>query len=751
MLRKILSRLIALLLLLLFYACSGKTPCKVVMLYSFDEHDKGYGHTRQKIVKALEEKGFQVDFREVYLRYGHATQRMVAKTLEDSLNSLKKWNPDLILVKGDQALDEMLRSYNELTLSKPVLFHGVHFLDEVQMASRSNFSGYWDAPDFWQNLKMIPQLLGENVVIDVNYSKTELGKIRHKRLMESLRGRNVEIMQQELLPGDVQDSAYIDESVIRFSAQPEVRLNMVAIPNMTCQGLLRFINNRSSGHDKSFLISKFEYSTHIVASYYQIPIFSAVNDGFMDDMGVVGGYFANEDTEIDEISSLAAQVLNDGNMSHKIFHSQKQYNFDYNLLEQYNIDQSLLPQGSLVVNVPFYHRHKVFIWVLSGVAVLLLLFGMYYLGFVRRQAIKEVEMARLQQKSIDSILNSLEQSSVFTCDITADNVLHLASSHRSITGWDKDEFTFVELMEHVYWQDIEMLQDRLHHIFEEEPTPLEFRFMIKGESVWFSFNYSVVSVGNASMICGICENIQERKEQEQAYVNAKKVAEEAENKQSFLENLNHEIRTPLNAIVGLSDVICNDDGTLDKETKAQYVDTINKNNEALLQLISNILEISRIDSGYSKMDLQRVNMLDFLNELEGNEKGGINPRLKFFVLKEGVENIYINVDKERLAQALHHLISNANKFTKKGYIAINCWVDSFTKEIGIAVEDSGCGIEQKQLKAIFNRFYKTDDFSRGTGLGLSICDAIVSKLNGRMMVASKINKGSTFTIVLPLG
>ena len=225
---------------------------------------------------------------------------------------------------------------------------------------------------------------------------------------------------------------------------------------------------------------------------------------------------------------------------------------------------------------------------------------------------------------------------------------------------------------------------------------------------------------------------------------AKDRAEESNRlKSAFLANMSHEIRTPLNAIVGFSTLISESE---DKEEIKEFAKIIHANNELLLNLINDILDMSKIEAG----------ILDFLyTEVEINELIQTLWRSYRFKIKEGVEfrtelpaeSYIIHTERNRLSQVLANFINNACKYTFEGMITIGYEIRK--DDIYFFVTDTGKGIAEENISRVFDRFAKLDSFTQGTGLGLSICELIIKHLGGEIGVESSVGKGSTFWCTVP--
>lgn len=246
------------------------------------------------------------------------------------------------------------------------------------------------------------------------------------------------------------------------------------------------------------------------------------------------------------------------------------------------------------------------------------------------------------------------------------------------------------------------------------------------------------------MLC-INFDITQLKETEQMLIKAKDKAEEADRlKSAFLANMSHEIRTPLNAIIGFSSML---EEAEDQEEKHQYITIIEDNNKLLLQLISDILDLSKIEAGTFDIIPEKVNAKQLCSDLFQAMQMKVTPQVELR-LKDDLPELTFTSDKNRLYQVLLNFVTNAFKFTSEGSITIDYQING--NEVKFSVQDTGMGVEPEKQEAIFTRFVKLNSFIPGTGLGLPICQSIVTQLGGKIGVESEPGKGSCFWFKHPI-
>ena len=304
---------------------------------------------------------------------------------------------------------------------------------------------------------------------------------------------------------------------------------------------------------------------------------------------------------------------------------------------------------------------------------------------------------------------------------------------------------------HFHPEDRAVMIDFLDKVIKGESSKLSRDVRIRradGNYTWTRVNVLVRNYQpQDNIIEMLCINfdITELKETERMLIGAKEKAEEADRlKSAFLANMSHEIRTPLNAIVGFSSLL---EEAEDAEEKHLYATIIEENNKLLLQLISDILDLSKIEAGTFDIIPEQVDAQQLCNELLQSMQVRATEQVEILLAPE-LPKLTFTSDKNRLYQVLLNFVTNALKFTSEGSIVIDYRING--NEVRFSVQDTGMGIEPEKQEAIFTRFVKLNNFIAGTGLGLPICQSIVTQLGGKIGVESEPGKGSCFWFTHPI-
>ena len=325
-------------------------------------------------------------------------------------------------------------------------------------------------------------------------------------------------------------------------------------------------------------------------------------------------------------------------------------------------------------------------------------------------------------------------------------------------GYSREEFINHGWMDVIHQEDRDKLEERGQELISHGALSIDFRVRHKNGSYLFVSSKNVIissKEGDPDMILTILRDVTERKRETEELEQAKERAEESDMlKSAFLANMSHEIRTPMNSIVGFSNLLVNPG--LDEAARNMYVQRIVRNSELLLALISDIIDLAKIESkqlpliyGKQKLSVLIAEMKQYgLEETSRLNKTGIE-----IITDQAEDDCEIETDVVRISQVMKNLVNNAIKFTESGKVRIGCKASASKKNVTLFVEDSGVGISADNFKLIFDQFRQVDGSNTrkfgGTGLGLAICKNLVEMMGGRIWVESTKCMGALFQVELP--
>ena len=301
--------------------------------------------------------------------------------------------------------------------------------------------------------------------------------------------------------------------------------------------------------------------------------------------------------------------------------------------------------------------------------------------------------------------------------------------------------------EHAIEQFADLIAGRISEFHEVYPI----HWYNDHEYEWLETQSSIPKYeinGDLRQLIGSARVITAQKQMEESLRIAKEEAERSNTlKSAFLANMSHEIRTPLNAIVGFSELLAD---AQDEEEKKEYLNIIKNSNALLLQLVGDILDLSKIEAGTLEFSFADHDLSEIMEELERTARMKISDSAIEVACKERMPGCTIHTDRGRLSQVMHNFINNAAKFTGQGHIHFG-YRKLPDDRWYFYVEDTGCGIPSDKIDNIFGRFVKLDAKAKGTGLGLAISKSIIERLGGEIGVTSVNGEGSTFWFRLPAG
>lgn len=246
----------------------------------------------------------------------------------------------------------------------------------------------------------------------------------------------------------------------------------------------------------------------------------------------------------------------------------------------------------------------------------------------------------------------------------------------------------------------------------------------------------------------LCEKDSLVESEKQLRIIKEKAVEANRLKTVFIANISHEVRTPLNAIVGFSELLVND--SYPEDEKISFAATINHSSELLMNLINDVLDLSRLESGNYSFTVREWDAVTLCHEAVVPYENKTSPGVKL-TCSSSLESYKLNTDRYRIHQLLGHLLSNAAKFTEQGEVNLSFEVDEASNVVRFIVTDTGCGIPKEKQAAVFRRFEKLDDYKSGVGLGLSICTLIADRLNGTLAIDPTYENGARFVFTHPCG
>lgn len=721
-------------------SCSPEEERRVLVIHSYEDSYAGYPVFDKLIKKEFRKKNIKADLCVLYLDCESYLEKEELERMNFMLDSVANWKPEVIIVNEDQATYSLLKCGNPLVKQTPVVFAGVNYPNWELIEQYPNVTGFHDKLDFKANIEMARKLWGQDISFFSLLDNTFLDRKIRTDIKEQIKGGNIVYLQHALLKKEhakLRMDGYVSFTEIPVRSASE----------RSDGSLMWFLSSYSK--DRCYIQAKRDFTTVNISNITSSPCLTAINEAFGLNEKFLGGYFTSVPTQVREEVDAATAILHGKSPADIPFReSLKEYMIDWRIMDQLNIPISKIPSEYTIINIPFKVKYNVLWWSIILTSVFLLLTIIICLIFLyrREQKRKKKALSALADEK-ETLALAIEGGNTYVWRMEGELFIFEKSFWQSL-GMKARDLTIEDMIRFVHPDQRENFMKNWKNLStaHKEIVQLLCDFNRKGYQ-WWEFRYTTTCTGKCRT-AGLLLNIQAFKERERELEEARKLAEKAELKESFLANISHEIRTPLNAIVGFSTMLASNE-VLTEEEKQDYIQTINHNNELLLKLISDVLELSRIKAGYMSFSLEQCRIDELMNNIYNTHQMLILPPIEF--LKEFDENVHIeiNIDKGRITQVIGNFLSNACKFTRQGYIKLGYKYIPERMEVKIYVEDTGQGIEPQEQKIIFNRFYKHDEFAQGTGLGLSICQSIVEKLNGRIELWSEPGKGSCFTIILP--
>ena len=730
-------------------------PAKhVVVMFSNTADQYAYIEFRKTLEKKFDKLGVKADITYLYLeceRFSHDIEIQHAKVLvEDVMRSRRI---DALITVGDQATYSLAQTGMDIVHNVPWVFVGVMYPNAKILENHTNLRGFTNTPDVPRNILLSKTLTG-NAATFTLIDRTYLDKLTMRNINEQLAGRNDIINNLDWKYAIVQlEQHHRDKGSITPFSLRNISSNTAMKEDQAYQGTMNLLHATRRYSEMTYIQFKFDTAALALIGFrMEKPMLTAVWLEFgKPGSNFLGGYFVSGTTMAnDAATSLSETFKGQRSKGPQLRASKNDYLIDYQVAKRYGYTIETLPEGMKVVNLGWRDRYPRMTITLITLAILLILSLFIYMYIVMRRERKEKRIA-MEQKEHEQQMYSMAvlNSNTFVWERMGD-VLNITNSfwqHFNLHAHPIDIHDFARF---IHPDDVPIYLDGTKKTMRGETSTNEVRadFTGQGTYSWWQIRARgiVNEEGKFVKSYGMLIDVEDFKQREQALEEARKLAEEANLKESFLANMSHEIRTPLNAIVGFSNLLASNE-EFEEEDRKMFIDTINKNNDLLLKLINDILDISRIESGQMAFSIKPSSMQEMMGHVFQSFSVQV-PKHLDFIFDHPNYDVMVNMNAMRMQQVMTNFLTNAAKFTPEGSITLGWNYNNLTDEIEAYVEDTGIGLSEGDRKMVFSRFYKIDEFKQGTGLGLSICKVIVSRLSGRISVKSTLGKGSRFSVFL---
>ena len=725
----------------LFTSCNPQrkvAPQKnILVIHGYSQKHSNYLAFDECIQSTLRAQNINANLKNVYLSLENPanTGEKIIRSMIDSINSIG-WKPNIILAEGDRVIYDISHTRNHELLayidSLPVVFGGLHHPNWNLLRGHKNIIVFYDPIDYPSNINLAVELSGKNS-INIELDSLFQDSITQKELEQSI-ARPPFVNKINSCPrytSEEEPAQHYRDSIIIYSCSAAG----ISIPHQSHeQG--NNVNEEILMQAWMFpqLAVKMDMYSNFIIDKTNRPQFSAVKAGFGDESGrFLAGYFAGYETVATDMAMTAAKILH-GNRTNDMSGKQheKHYYMDYRAMQKLGLNYFDYSDRFVIVNAPIKYKYPILFYA-EYVALFFfaLIIIVIWLGLINywRERSDQMLISSIKQKANLRILSlNGADSRPLRNEEGVKEVLELIHpDHKENIQFIKQSLQIEGAHQYDIYADID--QDKQYE--------------------WWQLRFVVFNTkGGRQRIDGLVININESKKYEEEMRVAIQLAEEAKQKEDFLMTISHEIRTPLNAVVGFSDVIISlPPDALSQEELDEISFNINENNAKLAAMIEDILMFSRIESGRLRYVNSEFNASEILEELYTEWLSKI-PHTVHFTNSQSHNDIYINSDRVRVKYILNQLISNAVKFTESGDIIMTTFYHFKDQKVEFRIEDSGCGISQEKQTAVFNLFWKDNEFVPGLGLGLNIAHKLAEGMNAKLEVDSREGYGSVFSLLM---
>lgn len=650
---------------------------------------------------------------------------------------------DIIVVCDNTSFKFVRKYHDELFKKAPVVFCGVSGTEDILRLDTDFFTGIVHEVDIKNTV---------NIALKIHHDKKNIIIAAD----ETTRTNNNKVFQQLVVDKDDVEFIFLKEMTLK-----ELQEKMYASSE---KAICLYFDPVKDDKGLSVPIFNVEKLT----SSYKIPVYSS-SESLLGN-GIVGGMMTSGYSQGKSAAEMALRIL-DGEKVSEISitrENSNQYMFDFKQMKKHGIRLSDIPEDSIVINE---HLNGFFISKEQFYHVVFPCFIIFLLAVVVSQYITIYKLRKAKhdlRESEEGYKNLIELLPVTVCLHSKDRIKFINKAGAEIGGINEaDKLVGRSIYEFLHTDYHELFKKRMKEIDTDGTTvvPLseEKIVTIDGEIVDVDVISKRFYYNGEEMTLTVLNDIRERKRAEELSRSIKdkerllnETIEYDKLKTEFFANISHELRTPLNVILGVQQMfkfVLEDISFNNIEKVERYLNMIQQNSFRLIRLVNNLIDITKMDTGFFEIDLQNCNIISIIEDITLSVGDYIEFKNVELVFDTDVEEKIIACDPDKIERIMLNLLSNAVKFTESGG-NINVNIQDGEDSITISVKDNGVGIPEDKLDEIFEKFKQVDkSFKRGhegSGIGLSLVKSLVQMHKGSIYAESKYGKGSKFVIELPV-
>ena len=574
---------------------------------------------------------------------------------------------------------------------------------------------------FIENIEIMKKMMPQMESLTLLSSHQHSSAVTRQRMQDAISKYYPDILFKNFIEGEIQSDEVIS---VLHEYNPEK------------DGVIYFSWQQHRNPDGNVRIISQAYK--FISRLTRQPIFNLVDVG-IENGGMIGGYISSAERLNTNMITIIEQML-EGKKSYELSNLatiDPQYIFNYISFIENGISPDNIPSNSIIYNEPESNIKKYIFHIIAIIfIIILIIFSIYTYMLLKQKTVNDEKIKLLNKhkylfnnmpipySSIKVIRNNKSEIVNYKIEEVNPAFQNLFPNYKSFINKEGKD---------IHPESFNSQINQIKEVINSDDNVSYNEFQISSKKIIKSFlkkssenSIGVFYIDNTELYKAL---------------NDANAANQL--KSAFLANMSHEIRTPLNAIVGFSELILT---SATESEKIEYGQIIENNSNILLNLINDILDLSKIEAGYIDLYKEDFDLVNLINDLCSTFSFRMKEEVKLLTCIP-FQHYIINWDKKRITQIITNFMTNAIKFTKKGYIEMGFY--SKDKGIVIYVKDTGIGIKDIDKNKIFERFEKINEFAQGTGLGMSICKAIIDSYGGEIGFDSEEGKGSNFWVYIP--